>query len=188
MHIQKKAKIITKKYVFLVLMALFLLYAAPPNSLFATAESSSGNDTVVVEPASKDFLTKFLNAGEQITGKITVSGGDNYITFKLFDPDGNFCLFMNILQSESFSWGPVELEGEYKLEFDNWFDSSSVNTVNLEFKIISSTDSSFPSTLVLVILAVIVAIAIAVAIVLHRRGEKNKSTSTIILAMNFFQI
>jgi hypothetical protein len=85
-------------------------------------------------------------------------------------------VFVNVLQSDVFSWGPVEQDGEFKLEFNNWFDSSSVNSVNLEFKIVSSTNYLLPTTLVLVIVAVLVDVAIPAAIVLRPRAGKNKST------------
>jgi len=181
LHLQKRVKIGKKALHILVLVAIIFSYTIFP-FVYAIVESPSGKDILFVEPASKESITKFLNLGEKISGKITASGGDNYISFKLFDPAGNLCLWMNVFQSVEFSWGPVEESGEYKLEFDNWFDSSNGNTVNLEFQITNPQDYSSPIPFALIIAAVLSAIIIPVAIVLHHRSKKVRSSHAKVVA------
>ncbi len=180
-HLQKRVKICKKVLRLLVLIAIIFSYTVFP-LVHAIVESKSDKDVLFVEPASKESVTKFLKLGEKLSGKITVSGGDNYISFKLFDPAGNLCLWMNVLQSVEFSWGPVEESGEYKLEFDNWFDSSNGNTVNLEFQITNPLDYSSPLPFALIIAAVLSAIIIPVAIVLHHRPKKVRSSHANVVA------
>ena len=173
-HTQKTTITCKKKMSFLVLIAVLLFSGINIPVLSARVEASSGNDVIFVEPSSIERKTKFLAIGEKITGEITVNEGDNVIIFKLYDPSGNLCFWLNVLQSSEFSWGPVDFDGEYLFLFDNGYGSSNRNMVNLEFQITSTLDNSFPTTLVLVIAAVLVAIIVPVAILLRRRGKKNR--------------
>ena len=173
-HTQKTTITCKKKMSFLVLIAVLLFSGIIIPVLSARVEASSGNDVIFVEPSSIERKTKFLAIGEKITGEITVNEGDNVIIFKLYDPSGNLCFWLNVLQSSEFSWGPVDFNGEYLFLFDNGYDSSNRNIVNLEFQITSTLDNSFPTTIVLIIAAVLVAIIVPVAILLRRRGKKKE--------------
>lgn len=182
--LKKGAKTSKRALGLLVLVAIVFSYEAIFPLVYATVGSTSGNEILIVDAASKEGIAKFLNLGERISGKITVSGGDNYISFKLFDPSGNLCIWINVLQLADFSWGPVEESGEYKLEFDNWFDSSNGNTVNLEFQIMSPLDNSFPTTLVIIIVLVLAIIIIPAAFLLYRHRESKKSNSVAIFCLH----
>jgi len=170
----KKTKTIDKNKMSLLVLTTILLFSGIMIPLaYARSEPSSGNDTIFVEASLKEGITKVLDIGEKITGTIEVTNGDNNIIFKLYDPAGNLCLWLNVLQSSEFSWGPVDFGGEYWFLFDNLYDSSSNNTVNLEFQITSSVDS-FPTTIILIIVAVLVATIVPLAILLRRRHRKSQ--------------
>ena len=170
----QKTTIMRKKMSFLALMAVLLFSGIIIPFSSARVEASSGNDVIFVEPSSIERKTKFLAIGDKITGIITVNEGDNVIIFKLYDPSGNLCFWLNVLQSSEFSWGPVDFDGEYLFLFDNGYDSSNRNIVHLDFQITSTLDNSFPTTIILIIAAVLAAIIVPVAILLRRRGKKKE--------------
>ena len=173
--LRKRTTTIFKKKMNLWVLAALLLSSELVISLsYSRVKASSGTNTIYVEPSSRESITKLLQIGEKIVGKITVSGGDNYIIFKLYDPAGNPCLWRNVLQSSEFSWGPVNFDGEYLFVFDNWYDSSNRNTVNFEYQITYPLDNSFPTTIVAVIAVVLVTILGPLAIFSSRRAKKNR--------------
>lgn len=169
MRTRKISNLGKKKLGLLLLIAIFLFGSIIVPLSNAQVENNSGNETIHVEASSIESITKFLDIGQEIKGKITASGEDNLITFKLYDPAGNPCMRLNVLQSEEFDWGPVDFEGEYLLVFDNQYPSSNSNEVNLEFQIVTPLDNSYQNTIILVIVALAFSIIVVVAVLLRRR-------------------
>jgi hypothetical protein len=162
-----------KKLRRVVLTAWLLLSAFLVSLTAVSAESASGTIVIVVAPSSKESIMQVLAIGDKITVKITVSGGDNYIICKLYDPAGNPRISRQVQPSLEFSWGPVEYGGEYRFELDNWADPSSRNTVYFEYQITSTLDTPFPNPTILILAGVLAAIVIPVVVVLRRRDKKN---------------
>lgn len=169
----------SKKRTTLWMLAVLLLSSVLMSSLACfRVEASSGTDTLSVEPSTRENLTKALQIGQKIEGKVTVSEGDNYIVFKVYDPIGNPCLWRNVLNSLEFSWGPVNFAGEYLFVFDNWYDSSNTNTVTFEYKITSTDEDSFPMTIVAAIALILVAFSVALLVFVRRRVKNTQASSS----------
>jgi len=170
----KKLNINKKNLLSLLLITTFLLAAIMIPSSTAGVEVNSGSEIIHVAASSIESITKFLEVGQEIKGRITASGEDNLITFRLFDPAGNPCMRLNVLQSTEFDWGPVDFEGEYVLIFDNLYPTSNSNEVNLEFQIVDNLDDSFQNTLILAIFSIIIVIGVLVAFLYRRHGFNKK--------------
>jgi hypothetical protein len=173
MQTQKISNLGKKKLGLLLLIAIFLFSSIIVPLSNAQVENNSGNETIHVEASSIESITKFLEVGQEIKGKITAGGDDNLITFKLYDPAGNPCMRLNVLRSTNFGWGPVDFEGEYLLVFDNQYPSSDSNDVSLEFQIVTASDNSFQNTLIIVIVAAAAAVVLVVILVVVRRAHSD---------------
>jgi len=104
------------------------------------AISSCASATIVrtlqVSPLTKKMLIVSLDAGENFSGSISISGGaNNDIDFWITDPHGSVVLNLGrVKQGTSFQFYAQE-SGAYTLHFGNTFSWFSTKTVSLSFDV-----------------------------------------------------
>ncbi|MEJ2240958.1 MAG: emp24/gp25L/p24 family protein [Candidatus Bathyarchaeota archaeon] len=124
-----------------------------------------------VEAGDEQVLTLNLNAGMNVGGSISVTGGSgNDIDFWVTDTAGNKILdFGRVSHGTQFEFSATE-DGSYSLHFDNSFSILSTKNIVLTYEI---TISGLNFTQLL-LLTILVGAIIVVGIVAILKKGKNK--------------
>jgi hypothetical protein len=129
-------------------------------------------ETFNIDADHEKIFTLNLNAGMNIEGSISVTGGSgDDIDFWVTDPAGNKILdFGRVSQGTHFEFAANE-DGAYSFHFDNSFSVLSTKNVVLTYEI---TISGLNLTQMLLLLILVVAMIVVGIVVILKRGKKKR--------------
>jgi hypothetical protein len=89
--------------------------------------------TIYVDAEQEEVESIYLKVDDEVSGRITVIGGDNDINFYITDPDEKVILSEERVSVKDFRF-TASKEGTYKLHFDNSF-STDRKTVTFNYDV-----------------------------------------------------
>ena len=116
-----------RKYIPIVILSIILLCS------FVVAVY--GQQTFTVPALSSTTQKLNLNAGDSVSGSLSVVGGSgNDINFQVTDPNGNTLVSYSRVTGTSFSFS-ASMTGTYTMTFDNSFSLISSKSVTLNYSV-----------------------------------------------------
>ena len=125
-----------------------------------------------VDAGDEQVLTLNLNAGMNVVGSISVTGGSgDDIDFWITDPAENKILDFGIIShGTQFEFAATE-DGPYSLHFDNSFSILSTKDIVLTYEI---TISGLNFTQLLLLTILVGAIIVVGIVAILKKGKRNK--------------